>query len=456
MRYVLPLIVLFSLTLNAEDKPGGIVVSATFCKDEPLFFSYQDHFTDNIVSLQVKSKGAWKVINSSYPILIFFSKDWKLFPVYAIPGDTINAVCNDHFGIEFYGNRGHSELNILSVIEQKVGFFWPSLMSLRITKRLSFEYLSTSFDSLYKERRRILDSVKNEIPESLNSIFHQFMKYRLAGDYLIPYVSTNRDSEFDLIKDIPSSYLEKWNSVKMSIDDSTMQDDRLYRTYLMSYNEYLAQDSIGNRNTKYMTLYNTAKHFFTGSIKEFLLFKYVKDSLIDKSTFVEDFRFTCKNKVFINYIDSLIELRNNLTKDSKVLSGTLSKPNGSELSFEDLLEIHKGKPIYIDFWASWCGPCIAEIEPLREIEKVFQSRVYFVSISIDEDRSKWLKALKKHSLPPTNQWLTANNSPLAKYLAIQSIPRFILIDKNGKAVSLNAPRPSNVNDLTHLLQLTLR
>lgn len=79
MRYVLPLIVLFSLTLNAEDKPGGIVVSATFCKDEPLFFSYQDHFTDNIVSLQVKSKGAWKVINSSYPILIFFLRIGNFF-----------------------------------------------------------------------------------------------------------------------------------------------------------------------------------------------------------------------------------------------------------------------------------------------------------------------------------------------------------------------------------------
>jgi thiol-disulfide isomerase/thioredoxin len=457
MRHIwfLQLFTLLS-TLQAKSTVNDmIVVSATYCDEESLFFSYQNYFGDHIISNQVNITNGWRVIHTNDPVLLVFSRDWKLYPVYALPGDTINASCNEPSGIEFFGNRSHYDLNMLSVIEKKVGFLWPSLMGLRITKRLSFDYLTSSFDSLYKERRKVLQSSK-EIPEDLNALFLQFMKYRIAGDYLIPYISPNRDIDFNLIADIPPSYLAKFNSVKLPIDDSSMQVDRLYRTYLLDYNEYLAQDSIRSGKGRYRALYNTAKHHFEGPSKDFLLFKLIKDSLIDKPEFVNDFRLNCKNSLFINYIDSLIEIRNNLTKDSEVLRGSLSKPDGTVISFEDLLKIHKGKPIYIDFWASWCGPCIAEIEPLKEMEKAFKNKVDFISISIDEEKNKWLKAIRKYSLNTGNQWLMAKDSPLAKYLAIQSIPRFILIDKYGQVVSLNGPRPSNTLELGYLLNQVLK
>lgn len=117
--------------------------------------------------------------------------------------------------------------------------------------------------------------------------------------------------------------------------------------------------------------------------------------------------------------------------------------NGGKTSLESL----KGKFVYIDVWATWCGPCIAEIPALKEVEKEYHGKnIEFVSISIDErkDFEKWkkmvaVKELKGIQLIADNAW----ESDFVKKYAIDGIPRFILIDTEGKIVSADAPRPSD-------------
>lgn len=116
---------------------------------------------------------------------------------------------------------------------------------------------------------------------------------------------------------------------------------------------------------------------------------------------------------------------------------------GGKTSLESL----KGKFVYIDVWATWCGPCIAEIPALKEVEKEYHGKnIEFVSISIDEkkDFEKWKKMvadkeLKGIQLFADNAW----ESDFVKKYAIDGIPRFILIDTEGKIVSADAPRPSD-------------
>lgn len=117
--------------------------------------------------------------------------------------------------------------------------------------------------------------------------------------------------------------------------------------------------------------------------------------------------------------------------------------NGGKTSLESL----KGKFVYIDVWATWCGPCIAEIPALKEVEKQYHGKnIEFVSISIDDkkDFEKWKKMvadkeLKGIQLFADNDW----KSEFVKSFAIDGIPRFILIDTDGKIVSADAPRPSD-------------
>lgn len=116
---------------------------------------------------------------------------------------------------------------------------------------------------------------------------------------------------------------------------------------------------------------------------------------------------------------------------------------GKTTKLEDL----RGKFVYIDVWATWCGPCRAEIPHLKDVEKKFHNKnIEFVSISIDtkKDYEKWRKFVAEKELGgiqlfADNDW----NSLFVKELGITGIPRFILIDPKGTILNANADRPSS-------------
>ena len=116
---------------------------------------------------------------------------------------------------------------------------------------------------------------------------------------------------------------------------------------------------------------------------------------------------------------------------------------GGTTSLNDL----KGKYVYIDVWATWCGPCKREIPFLKEVEKQYHGKnIEFVSTSIDvaKDHSTWVEMVKNQQLGGIQ--LMADNNWKSKFVTdygIEGIPRFILVDPNGNIVSADAPRPSD-------------
>lgn len=111
------------------------------------------------------------------------------------------------------------------------------------------------------------------------------------------------------------------------------------------------------------------------------------------------------------------------------------------------LESFKGKYVYVDVWATWCGPCRQEIPFLQKTEQAFHGKnIEFVSISIDEqkNRDKWLTFVKEKQLGGVQ--LLADNAWASQFVQdykINGIPRFILIGPNGEIVNADAPRPSS-------------
>ena len=107
----------------------------------------------------------------------------------------------------------------------------------------------------------------------------------------------------------------------------------------------------------------------------------------------------------------------------------------------------KGKYTYIDVWATWCGPCIAEIPSLKEIEEEYHGKnIQFVSTSIDkaDDHDTWVEMVKEKELG--GMQLMADKDWKSDFVTdyqIKGIPRFILVDPEGNIVSADAPRPSN-------------
>ena len=103
----------------------------------------------------------------------------------------------------------------------------------------------------------------------------------------------------------------------------------------------------------------------------------------------------------------------------------------------------RGKYKFIDVWATWCAPCKAEIPYLQQLEAEFQGKeIEFISISIDKNRKKWKEYVREHQLGGVQLW-AGDWSYLPEELHVGSIPRFILIDKEGNWVDTEAFRPSN-------------
>jgi thiol-disulfide isomerase/thioredoxin len=118
-----------------------------------------------------------------------------------------------------------------------------------------------------------------------------------------------------------------------------------------------------------------------------------------------------------------------------------------EEKFNRFLESNRGmRPIYIDFWASWCGPCLREMPSSMELVDKYKGRIAFVYLSLDDDIEAWRKALKKYNLEKpflANHFRIGSNADAAKLFEVNEIPRYILIDKQGNFVNLKARRPSD-------------
>lgn len=116
---------------------------------------------------------------------------------------------------------------------------------------------------------------------------------------------------------------------------------------------------------------------------------------------------------------------------------------GGTTSLNDL----KGKYVYIDVWATWCGPCKQEIPFLKQLEADYHDKnITFLSISIDakKDHDKWKSMVEEEELGGVQ--LFADNdweSQFVQDYMIKGIPRFILLDPQGNIVKSNAPRPSS-------------
>ena len=122
---------------------------------------------------------------------------------------------------------------------------------------------------------------------------------------------------------------------------------------------------------------------------------------------------------------------------------TLTSPDGSSIQLSSLY----GKALYIDIWASWCGPCCREIPQLAEMVGKFESEgidARVISISVDSDADAWKDALARHK-PSWPQYILSEEDHyyLSDALAMETIPRFVIVAPDGTIYDKDAPRPSD-------------
>jgi thiol-disulfide isomerase/thioredoxin len=184
-------------------------------------------------------------------------------------------------------------------------------------------------------------------------------------------------------------------------------------------------------------------------IKERLLYSYAQQNL-SKTGDIENFFKTFKK----NSLDSvhILNIRKKYIEINRLKPGkpapdfSLIDENGKKVSLKDF----KGKYVYIDVWATWCRPCIAEMPHLEQLkEKYKDAPIVFVGVNVNSYKGDWEAYLKTNRVAGVKLY-AGENSAFAEDYQVYSVPKSILINPYGVISTASAPRPSE-NELITLL-----
>ena len=240
-------------------------------------------------------------------------------------------------------------------------------------------------------------------------------------------------------KGIITQYLDS-EIDKIDFKDSVLfASNNDYRYFLSSY--FVAGLTSGDLKT--LELYNEEllemqKKSIVTTLKRGISF-YNMDKL---DLYYQTYVKLAANDKGINRIKEKYDRIKTLKKGSPSPSFNYPDSSGKNISLESL----KGKLVYVDVWATWCGPCKAQIPFLKQLEEKYrEEEIAFVSLSIDQLKniSKWKDMIVDKELEGIQ--IIADKAWRSKFVTdyvIEGIPRFILIDKDGNLMDPMAPRPA--------------
>jgi thiol-disulfide isomerase/thioredoxin len=290
-----------------------------------------------------------------------------------------------------------------------------------------------------EEKNKILNtSVNSRCKE--NSI--QESNLTLFKELCLLYGYSKHEKLKEVITDLMSK--TSLNDINLYVKANTfikrvvLKNEKIKEKFKLKVGYEKAYDLISNYNSLDK---NISSYLKLTCINQMIVQKDSKESILN---IINEFEKQYPNSAF----NPLLEKHkaqlsvNNKTYAEEVL---LVNHKNNKTTLEKVLEKNKGKIIYIDLWASWCLPCRYKMIDLKKLKQYYSDKkVAFIYLSIDEYKNDWQQASIEEGLNNnTKSFLIQNfkSSKFLKNLKINSIPRYLLIDKNGKMINENAPGP---------------
>ncbi len=309
---------------------------------------------------------------------------------------------------------------------------------------LPWEQFKKAIDSKMASMKRLLKVRKFAASDKFQKMEEGRITYFYANAFLMYPVShlyLTQDTTMVLGDDY-------YNTLREYVkEDADLADIDEYRNYLIETSHVL--DETGKNIRQYYPkvlaeMNYIGEHFDNEKVREALIhhlaFTYVEGNGTDNIADLQNIYYAYVTSPTLNAI-----FKQACAKWDKAAIGRSSPDfkgediNGKVMSLRDF----RGKYVYIDMWATWCGPCQKELPFLKKLEEKYAGRnIVFVGLSIDADKAKWEARVKSGELCGTQLYIGRGSKFQADY-RISGIPRFILLDPNGRIVNPDMTRPSS-------------
>lgn len=398
--------------------------------------------SDFIKQISINSNGQFSdtlQLKEGYYTLSVARRNLEL---YLTPGDNLNIVFdvrNFRNTIALTGSAAPEARYLSTRSEQRQKF---------LNRNSNFYQLDeVSFKKEAQERKTKLI----EILDTSSDISSTFKQIELQD---IEYYATNQVRSYEKYH----IYYSKNENFKASSNflDGVKKIDLFNTPDYIKYPTYreICREEYGHRfNVDYNKNFSYAESFInvsesipSGIVRDKLMMEYMPHVFKANASMEQVYKYfnsSSTNEDDKKAISNKYKSLANLAPGNNSPNFNYENIDGSRTTLNEL----KGKYVYIDFWATWCGPCKREIPHLKELEEEYKDKnIAFVSISVDkpEKHSAWKKMVKDKELGGY-QLITENatNSPFVQYFKVSGIPHFVLLDPEGNIYSAYAPRASN-------------
>lgn len=304
------------------------------------------------------------------------------------------------------------------------------------------KYLALS-DSVYNIKINLFKKYADNFDSSFVFLEKNTLKYQKLYSQVL-YETTRQDVIGDKnFKVSPEYYPNLFKRIDLSGDKLTNIFNYVY--FIDGYIWQLTKRQLENNDTTdfYLTyLTNVEQTIKNQKLKQELAFlignvKLERTSELDKS--YKKIKSLLLDSNYLKAVEPKYQRLKKIAKGSISPSFKLNDINEKTVALEDL----RGQVVYIDIWSTGCAPCMAEIPYLNKLEEQYGSKIQFVGINVGDSKEKWQNIIKEKGLKGIQLQATDTKIPFFKDYVVRGIPRFILIDKDGRIIDSSAKRPSD-------------
>lgn len=372
--------------------------------------------------------------------------------IIVLPGDTVkvNVTGNEPDTELRFEGRYRMEHDFLIRLKEAMGLFTAS--QYKIDERLIEKYKVAAthhYDSSLLFLKNDVKKFKSR--KSFEKIAQGYLTSRYYSDLLYPVVARLIAKE-----KLPKYYFELVDFTFFKATDFLGLRDFIVTA--SQYNDFYYTDIPPGSyydSASVASRIKSVNYNFFGEVKDNLLLS-IYTGLVqngsDSNAFLVQLLYEYLAGVFSQESKRIEQLREfkhgfdivNKPFPLKILEQQMQTTKGKTISLAEVLATNE--VIYIDFWASWCGPCIGEMPAQQQlISELEGKQVKFILISFDEDEKQWQKAMSRLKVKGDHYLITEGfSSALARYISFNEIPRYLILDKEGRLVSRQAPGPSSI------------